>query len=110
MKEVARQTNVSVTTVMRLFDNVNPTRKIEDFSSEAICIDEFKGNAGGAKYQCIIVDPVKKQIVEILRDRRQDVLIEYFKRLKDRDRSKYFVCDMWRQFVETAKIYFKTRK
>ncbi len=110
MKEVARQTNVSVTTVMRLFDNVNPTKKIEDFSSEVICIDEFKGNAGGAKYQCIIVDPVKKQIVEILRDRRQDVLIEYFKRLKDRDKVKYFVCDMWRQFVETAKIYFKNAK
>ncbi|ADQ46967.1 transposase IS204/IS1001/IS1096/IS1165 family protein [Caldicellulosiruptor kronotskyensis 2002] len=110
MKEVARQTNVSVTTVMRLFDKVSPTKKIEDFSSEAICIDEFKGNAGGAKYQCIIVDPVKKQIVEILKDRRQDVLIEYFKRLKDRDKVKYFVCDMWRQFVETAKIYFKNAK
>lgn len=110
MKEVARQTNVSVTTVMRLFDKVSPTKKIEDFSSEAICIDEFKGNVGGAKYQCIIVDPVKKQIVEILKDRRQDVLIEYFKRLKDRDKVKYFVCDMWRQFVETAKIYFKNAK
>ncbi|WAM31954.1 transposase [Caldicellulosiruptor naganoensis] len=91
MKEIARQTNVSVTTVMRLFDNVNPTRKIEDFSSEAICIDKFKGNAGGAKYQCIIVDPVKKQIVEILRDRRQDVLIEYFKGLQGRDKVKYFI-------------------
>jgi len=94
MKEVARQTNVSAWAVMRLFDKVSPTQKIEEFSFEAICIDEFKGNAGGAKYQCIIVDPVKKQIVEILKDRRQDVLIEYFKKLKDREKVKYFICDM----------------
>lgn len=60
MKEIAKQTNVSVTTVTRLFDKVNPGHKTEEFSSEAICIDEFKGDAGGAKYQCIIVDPVKK--------------------------------------------------
>ena len=50
----------------------------QEFSFEAICIDEFKGNAGGAKYQCIIVDPMKKHTIEILKDRRQDVLIEYF--------------------------------
>ncbi|ADL43326.1 transposase IS204/IS1001/IS1096/IS1165 family protein [Caldicellulosiruptor obsidiansis OB47] len=97
MKEVARQTNVSAWAVMRLFDKVSPTQKIEEFSFEAICIDEFKGNAGGAKYQCIVVDPVKKQIVEILKDRRQDVLIEYFKKLRDRERVKYFICDMWIQ-------------
>lgn len=110
MKEVAKQTNVSVTTVMRLFDKVSPIQKEDKFSSEAICVDEFKGNAGGAKYQCIIVDPVEKRIVEVLEDRKQDVLIEYFRKLQDREKVKYFICDMWRQFVEIAKIYFKNAK
>lgn len=37
-------------------------------------------------------------------------MIEYFKKLKNRDKVKYFICDMWRQFVEIAKIYFKNAK
>jgi len=110
MKEIAKHTNVSVTTVMRLFDKVNPGQTVDEFSSEAICVDEFKGNAGGAKYQCIFVDPVKGQIIEILKDRKQNILIEYFKRLKGRDKVKYFICDMWRPFVEVAKTYFKNAK
>nr|WP_241243502.1 ISL3 family transposase [Caldicellulosiruptor changbaiensis] len=94
---------------MRLFDKVSPV-EAKDELPEVICIDEFKGHAGGAKYQCIIVDPLNGKIIDILKDRRQEVLTEYFKRFKNRDKVKYFICDMWKQFAEIARIYFKKAK
>lgn len=109
MTDVAKLANVSVSTVMRLFDKFSPVEE-KDELPEVICIDEFKGHAGGAKYQCIIVNPLNGKIIDILKDRRQEVLIEYFKRFKNRDKVKYFVCDMWKQFAEIAKIYFKRAK
>ena len=44
---------------------------------EVIVIDEFKGNAGGEKYQAIITDPKTGVVLDILPDRKQSVLIIY---------------------------------
>ncbi|MFA9381318.1 MAG: transposase family protein, partial [Acetanaerobacterium sp.] len=52
---VAKEVNLSVSTVIRVFDTVNfgtPQRL-----SEVLSIDEFKGNTGCEKYQCILTDP-----------------------------------------------------
>ena len=54
---MARELNLSVSTVMRIFDFVQYPAK--DFST-VISIDEFKGNTSGEKYQCILTDPVNK--------------------------------------------------
>lgn len=43
-----------------------------------LSIDEFKGNAGGDKYQCILVDPVHHQVLDILPSRRKNALRDYF--------------------------------
>ena len=54
---VAREVNLSVSTVMRIFDLINYPKP--DLPV-ALSIDEFKGNTNGEKYQCIITDPIKK--------------------------------------------------
>ena len=56
MKEISEVTRVSFTTVMGFLDTVGvePDYKM---LHEVFSIDEFKGNSGGGKYDCIVVDP-----------------------------------------------------
>jgi transposase len=72
-----------------------------------LSIDEFKGNAGKNKYQCIITDPKNKKVLDILKGREQHILTEYFKDFKDRKNVKYFVMDMWKPYKEVAETFFK---
>lgn len=69
-----------------------------------LSIDEFKGNAGGQKFQAIITDPQKHKVLDILESRTQATLIDYFKPYTDRKNVTYFVMDMnyaYREFTET---------
>ena len=70
---VAREVNLSVSTVIRLFDLVQyAPRKLPSVLS----IDEFKGNTDREKYQCIITDPVNRRILDILPSREKHKLTE----------------------------------
>jgi transposase len=109
MKDIAKFTGVSITTVMRLLDTIGVETNYETLP-EVISIDEFKGNSGGRKYHCIIVDPKERKILDILNDRKQENLSEYFKKFKDRNKVKWVIIDMWRPFADIAKTYFKGAK
>lgn len=63
IKETARQTNVSNATVERILDTISYSRR--KFLT-TISIDEFRGNASTGKFQCILVDPIKHKILNIL--------------------------------------------
>jgi transposase len=105
IKSVAETANVSVNTVARLLDTVNystPTLP------ECISIDEFKGDTNAGKFQCILLDAKKHRIFDILPDRTQNHLSAYFRGFRrfERNRVKFFVCDMWQPYVDLAKAYF----
>jgi transposase len=103
---VASKANVSPTTVNRIFNHVCYSRP--STLPKAIAIDEFKGNAGGEKYQCIVVDPKKKCVLDILPDRKQNHLIDNFKSFSRHERLKvqFFICDMWTQYAQLARTFF----
>ena len=91
---VAREVNLSVSTVIRVFDLVSYSpQKLPD----ALAIDEFKGNTNSEKYQCILTDPVNKVVLDILPKRYESYLTKYFNSFSREERShvKYFVSDMW---------------
>lgn len=105
IKSIAEQSNLSVSTVSRILDTIcYSTPSLP----RAIAIDEFKGNAETGKYQCILVDPMKNRILDILPDRKQSHLADYFKRINraERHRVKFFVCDMWQPYVDIAHAFF----
>lgn len=106
LTQVADLSGVSVTTICRLLDTVNylPPQQLP----EVLAIDEFKGNASTGKYQCILVDPKKHKILDILPDRTQKHLIAYWQSYSrhERQKVKYFICDMWRPYADLAKTYF----
>ena len=109
IKKVAEMTNLSTNTVIRILDTIGyDCPKLGD----SISIDEFKGNAETGKYQCILVDPKKRTIMDILPDRTQPHLSEYFRKINrpERYRVKYFVCDMWQPYVDIAHTYFPNAK
>ena len=91
---MAKSANVSVSTVIRIFNHINygtPTLP------KVLCIDEFKGNAETGKYQCILVDGEKNKVLDIIPDRCQSDLVSYFKRFslvrkEIRLNSLYVIC------------------
>lgn len=104
---VAKNVNLSVSSVIRIFDIVAfpKPRKLP----RVFAIDEFKGNTGNIKYQCIVTDPASGRVLDILPERSQQYLIEYLKQwnTKSRKRVKYFVSDMWQQYTDIASAFFK---
>ena len=100
---VAREVNLSVSTVIRIFDKVNyPKPQM----SEVLAIDEFKGNTGGEKYNCILTDPKTGIVLDILEARKKHVLTNYFKDTNKQD-VKVFVSDMWEPYRDISTVFFK---
>ena len=102
---VAREVNLSVTTVIRIFDFVCYSNH---HLPDVLAIDEFKGNTSGEKYQCILTDPVNKIVLDILPKRYESYLTEYFSSFPKDERKnvKYFVSDMWKPYSNIASVWF----
>ena len=100
---IAKEVNLSVSTVIRIFDFVG-TPKVS--MPTVLSIDEFKGNTNGEKYQCIITDPVNKRILDILPMRYKHTLVDYFRGF-DRTKTTHFVSDMWETYRDISNTYFK---
>lgn len=100
---IARKHNISATTALRYFNMVNYSCKA---LPEVLSIDEFKGNAGGEKYQTILTDARNRKIIDILPNRKKADMIRYFCRFKNRNEVKYVVIDMNPHFREVAEICF----
>ena len=100
---IARKHNISTTTALRYFNLVNYSCKA---LPEVLSIDEFKGNAGGEKYQTILTDARDRKIIDILPNRKKADMIRYFHRFKNRKEVKYVVIDMNPHFREVAEICF----
>ena len=103
---VAREYGISVNTAIRIFDNVSYSRP--EKLPAALSIDEFKGNTGGEKYNCIIADPISHQVLDILPCREQWYIQDYFLKYTKQQRSNVgiFVSDMWKPYQTTGKELF----
>lgn len=101
--DVARKFNVSVSTVIRFFKNIQYSKPTK--LPEVIGIDEFKGNSGGEKFHGILTDLGERKVIDILKTRYEHDLCDYFKKY-DRSNVKYFVSDMYKPYAEIAAAYF----
>jgi transposase len=89
--------------VIRRFDLIrHPSQPLP----EVIGIDEFKGNAGRDKYQCILTDVKNGAVLDILPTRYKDELFSYFKDI-NRSETTHFVSDMWETYEDVSKTFFK---
>lgn len=104
---VAREVNLSVTTIIRIFDLVSYPSLTE--LPKVLAMNEFKGNTWGEKYQCILTDPENGIVLDILPNRWEHSLSQYFKQFSNKERAKvqYFVSDMWKTYFDTSSAWFK---
>lgn len=106
---IARKHDISVSTALRYFDQVDyGTYQLPTVLS----IDEFKGNAGKEKYQCIVADAEHHRTLDILPNRKAADLIKHFMRFPRKERLKveYVVMDMSSLFLGVVQVCFPKAK
>lgn len=106
---IAQRNGISAGTAVRIFDRVSyPLPKLP----RVLSIDEFKGNAGGRKYQCVLANPEKRKILDILPSKNSEDLIAYFLQfpLEKRKQVQYLVMDMSLQFRDVMTSCFPEAK
>ena len=103
MKDIAKDTGTSVSGVQRVL-KMMPISKPQHLP-EAISFDEFKGNTGGQRFQCIVTDPLNHSVFDILPARTVGTIQDYLLTFPNRDEVKYVVMDMNRGFRDAAKAF-----
>ena len=91
IKDIAEDNNMSPPTAAKIINEINfKTRKLP----EVLAIDEFRGNAEGEKFQCILADPKNRRVVEILPNRRHEMIRHYLGRFPNKRDVRFVVMDM----------------
>ena len=100
-KEIASSLGVSESSVgrwMNLLEFGKPA-----MLPKVLSIDEFRGNTEYGKFQCILTDPVHKQVVDILPTRYHAQIYDYLQAFSNRNQVQYFVMDMNREYLDIAR-------
>ena len=108
MKDIAKDTGVSVIGVQRVL-KMAPVSKPSRLP-EAVAFDEFKGNAGGERFQCIVTGPLGRRVFDILPSRTVETIQDCLRSFPNRDKVKYVVTDMNRGFRDAAKVFLPNAK
>ena len=100
---VAEEVGISASTIFRRLNDIHYPKP--SHLPKVLSIDEFKGNAGGQKFQGIITAPDKHKIIDILPSRTQYKLMEYLKNFPNRNEVQYFIMDMNYVYRDIAENY-----
>lgn len=104
VKSVAENLGVSPSTVFRRMDDIKYPKPSS--LPSVLSIDEFRGNAGGEKFQAILTDPKNRKVLDILPSRTQAQLQAYISTFSNRKNVQYFVMDMNHVYLDFALSYF----
>lgn len=108
---VAQNLNLSVTTVIKIFDTYVECRRA--ILPKIICFDEFyRSRKTTDKYAFVMADFQTNKIIDVYHSRRKDKLDSYFSRIpqKERDNVEYIIIDMWDTYRDLAEVLFKNAK
>ena len=76
---------------------------------DVLSIDEFKGNAGGQKFQAILTDPANHKVLDILPSRTQVQVSEYLRSFSNRKEVKYFIMDMNKVYWDIKNLSYQRK-
>ena len=107
-----RQSVRSVSSLLGLSDSF-VFRRLKDIRypkpkrlPRVLSIDEFRGNAGGQKFQAILTDAKSHSLFDILPSRSQTDLLMYLQSFPNKKEVAYFVTDINKVYKELARTYF----
>ena len=104
VSSVARQLGISASTIFRRINDLSFPKPAH--LPTVLSIDEFKGNAGGQKFQAILTDPARHKVLDILPSRTQAQVASYIRSFSNRKQVKYFIMDMNKAYLDIGLTYF----
>ena len=103
IKDITEDNNMSPPTAAKMINEINfTTRKLP----EVLAIDEFRGNAEGERFQCILADPKNRKVVEILPNRRHEMIRHYLGKFSNKKDVRFVVMDMTGGYRKLMKELF----
>lgn len=102
---LSKEVGISTTSIFRMVSCLFIPRKR---LPRVFCMDEFKGDSGGSKYQTTLADGEEKEIVDILPTRYGKDLDAYFSSIDREERQgvEIFVSDMCGTFKAVKENFF----
>ncbi len=114
LTDIAKDFNVSTSTVSRVLDKLYDNHKLDfNYLPQSLCFDEFKSTKNiKGKMSFIYCDAKTSEIIDILEDRKLDYLIKYFMyfTVKARMGVKRIVIDMYSPYISLIKTCFPNAK
>ncbi len=107
---IGKHTGMSGQNVTRLMKKFMPIFHNITSLSEAIGIDEFKGNAGGNKFQVAITDLKSHKVIDIISARSEEAIYNFFKNISNTNNVKLVTMDLSMFFKNIIQDIFPKAK
>ena len=101
VKSIADRMGVSPSSVFRWLKTVNFPKP--DKLPKVLSIDEFKGDSGEEKFNCVLTDLTDRKVFDILLSRKQEDIYAYLSGFKDKSNVRYVVMDMNKAYREAVR-------
>ena len=94
LSQIGNDNNMSSQNVSRLMNKFMPIFHNTTSLPEAIGIDEFRGNSGGNKFQVVITDLKTHKVIDVISDRSEDALYNFFRKISNPKNVKLVAMDL----------------
>ena len=94
LSQIGHDNNMSSQNVSRLMNKFMPIFHNTTSLPEAIGIDEFRGNSGGNKFQVAITDLKTHKVIDVISDRSEDALYNFFRKISNPKNVKLVAMDL----------------
>ena len=94
LSQIGHDNNMSSQNVSRLMNKFMPIFHNTTSLPEAIGIDEFRGNSGGNKFQVVITDLKTHKVIDVISDRSEDALYNFFRKISNPKNVKLVAMDL----------------
>lgn len=111
LKYIAEENNISDNTVRNILkEHMKDYPKNIINLPRVISFDEFKADTREGKYAFVLNDPIHKETLDVLSNRKKEYLIQYFTYCENRHSVEYVISDMYEPYRIVTTIMFPKAK
>ena len=111
LKYIAEENNISDNTVRNILkEHMKDYPKNIINIPRVISFDEFKADTREGKYAFLLNDPIHKETLDVLSNRKKEYLIQYFTYCENRHSVEYVISDMYEPYRIVTTIMFSKAK
>ena len=108
--QIGKDNNMSSANVIRIMNKFIPIFHQTTHLPEAIGIDEFRGNAGGNKFQVVITNLKTHKVIDVISARTEDALCHFFRKITNTKEVKFVTMDLSLFFKNIIQQFFPNAK